>query len=197
MSRQKAPFARFNKVSIYVKWKGSRLVYSSKTKWILLELGRTWWYKSNKYSPLLIICFHSAKENLSRPVTPRHITTGTLSAIKITEELLTYCSGTVSNALTNNKILHYKTENFLIRKTTKILIMILLFQRSKEKFSVQRPLIRINFLTEVIAFLFHYIMLYFSLVLYNVSQGLPILGSHWLSACQADELVVLVANCNI
>ena len=85
----------------------------TETKWILLELSRTWWYKSNEYSLLLIISSPTAKENLSRPVTPRHITTRTLCAIKMTIKSSKYCSCIV---LTNAKILNYKTVKFLVRK---------------------------------------------------------------------------------
>ena len=94
--------------------KDSRLEYlPPKTKWILLELSRTWWYKSNEYSLLLIISFPTAKENLSRPATPRHITTRTLCAINMTIKSSKFCWCIV---LTNAKILNYKTVNFLVRK---------------------------------------------------------------------------------
>ena len=122
----KASLARFNQ-SVYAceKKKDSRWEYLPKTKWILLELSRTWWYKSNEYSLLLIISFPTAKENLLRPVTLRHITTEILSAIKMTKESLKYCLCIASNALTNAKILNYKTANFLVRKKSKVLIFIL------------------------------------------------------------------------
>ena len=135
----RASLARFNQ-SVYVcenKKKDSRWEYlpKFKTKGILLELSRTWWYKSNEYSLLLIISFPTAKENLLRPVTLRHITTGILSAIKMTKESLKYCLCIASNALTNAKILNYKTANFLVRKKSKVLIFILLLQRFKEELS--------------------------------------------------------------
>jgi len=100
---------------------------------------------------------------------------------QVTRESPKYCLRFLSNALINTKILNYITENFVITKKSKILIFILLLQRFKEKCSVQRPLIRINFLKEVISFLFHYVMLHFWAILRNVWQGLPSLTSHWLS----------------
>ena len=101
---------------------------------------------------------------------------------QVTEESPMYCLRFLSSALINTTILNYITDNFLIRKKSKMLIFILLLQRFKEKCSVQRPLIRINFLKEVIIFLFRYIMLHFWAILCNVWQGLPSLTSHWLSA---------------
>ena len=85
----------------------------------------------NEYSLLLIISFPPAKENFSRAVTPRHITTGILCAIKMTKESLIYCF----YASTNAKILNYKTTNFLVRKKSKVVIFILLLQRFKEELS--------------------------------------------------------------
>ena len=58
----------FNRFQFYFSWKASRAIfnqsvyvcekkrihsrreYLTKTKWTLLELSRTWWYKSNEYS---------------------------------------------------------------------------------------------------------------------------------------------------
>ena len=125
-----------------------------KTK--LLELSRTWWYKLNEYSLLLIISFPTAKENLSKPVKPRHITTGTVcnqGDRKINKVLFMY---SFPNVLTDTKILNYRTDNF--QKSTKSLFLQLVTSKTQINFFVQRPLIRINFLTEVITFLFRYII---------------------------------------
>ena len=159
----KESLTRFNQSSskcICMRKKDSRWEYlPPKTKWRLLELLRTWWCKLNKYSLLLIISFPTAKENLSRPATPRHITTRTLRAINMTIKSSKFCSCIV---LTNAKILNYKTVNFLVeRSPAKVLIFILLLQRFKEKNSVQRTIIRIDLPTAVITFLFQYIMLSF------------------------------------
>ena len=159
----------------------------TETKWILLELSRIWWNKSNEYSLLLIISSPTAKENLSKPVTPRHITTRSLCAIKMTIKSSEYCSCIV---LTNAKILNYKTVNFLVRKKSgqsPYFYFVTSEIQRKNLRSAHNHQNRFTDSSYYISIPLHNAI--FSLVLYNVWQGLLSLTSHWLSASYFDEFI--------
>ena len=142
----------------------------------------------NEYSLLLIISFPTAKENLSRAVTPRHITTGILSAIKMTKESPKYFLCIAFNAFTNSKILNYKTMNFLVKKEVQSPYFYFVTSEIKRRTFPLAPTLQ-NHISERGYYFSDYIMLYFWAVLFNVWQGLPSLTSHWLSASYFDEFI--------